>query len=560
MMISLLGLCPLILPTPLPAPETLVESPRVELLDNQQLGEALQKLAGEHADKTSLLTLCRTGAGNRVQLLRISAGEETDGRPAILLVAALDGTRAYTSSVALDHARSLLAGYGEDEAITSLLDNTTLYVVPRANPDVAGERFRPPLLEQQASGRGIDNDRDGRLGEDAPEDLDGDGLILSMRVRDPEGEWMEDPADPRVMIKADRKKGERGVYRLHVEGRDSDGDEEVNEDSPLDAVLNRNFPCLWEEHAGRAGLYPTSEPEVLALADFVLKHEEIAVVISYGALGNLVEKPEAIKKGKRGSESPGTLDGDLDLMKFMGKSYREITKNKAKGSQDEAGSFESWCYQYRGLLTLRMDLWAAPAKEWKKPKTEEGAEEVEVIKPSEMALRLQWLEENGRAQKFHPWKAFDHPELGSVEIGGLEPYSLIEPTGLELDAIADAHLPFLLEVNQRLPRVVIAECKAIKLGEELYRIEAVIENNSLMPLQTASAENTQTIRPARLSIALPSGAELLGGKVQELVRELKGLGGRKESSWLVKTSDPGTVRISVDTPNAGTAQTQPEVN
>src|SRR5262249_35002174 len=134
----------------------------------------------------------------------------------------------------------------------------------------------------------VDDDRDGRMGEDPPSDVNGDGIVSWIRVKDPDGEWKEDPTDPRALVKADRAKGERGVYKLWPEGRDSDHDEKVAEDAPLDARVDGNFPAGWEQHTPAAGVFPTDEPEARGLCEFVLQHTGLSLVVVYDAQDDLV--------------------------------------------------------------------------------------------------------------------------------------------------------------------------------------------------------------------------------------------------------------------------------
>ena len=206
--------------------------------------------------------------------------------------------------------------YGNNDAVTAFLDETTVYVLPRANPDAAEARFTSPRFELQSGGRGVDNDRDGRSGEDGPSDVNGDGMIVSMRVLDPEGTWILDPTDARALVEADPKKGERGQYKLHVEGRDADGDERVAEDPARDTQLNRNFSSGWNEHAAHSGLFPSDEPEVQALMEFVLQLEDLALVVCYGGPDNLVGEPETVKDDaplRMRVPPAGILQSDADV-------------------------------------------------------------------------------------------------------------------------------------------------------------------------------------------------------------------------------------------------------
>ena len=604
-----IGLCAA---TPLLLPLHATEENELELLDHQALTAALAELGSAHSDVASVRSLGSSREGRSIDIVELGP-ERTPGKPAILLVAGLDGPDVFDSSVALEHVRRLASGYGNDNSITALLDTTTILIVPRANPDAAEGRWATPLHERELGGRGVDNDRDGRAGEDPPSDVDGDGLILEMRVEDPEGTWIVDPTDERVLIKADRKEGQEGKYRVWTEGRDFDGDERIAEDPAMDTRMNRNFPSGWEEHAADAGLFPSDEPEVRALMELVMARDDIALVLCYGAPENLVEKPKSVKDNARSVMSippAGMLESDANDLGLLAKLYKEATTNEAKRKSGDAGSFQRWAYDHRGLLTLSAVLWEMPEK-WTEPKaagdeaddaeaeeapedaSEESAEEPDAEepspeadapedagsknkrkgakagkkdgkkkdepKPSMAAKHLKWIDGSKESWRFVEWKSFEHPELGPVEIGGFTPYALREPPRSEWSAIAEREFDFLSQLPERLARLELAECVATGLGGNLWRLEVAVENHSLLPLQSRSARRTRTIRPARLMLELPAGAELLGGQTRELISSLPGSGGREELVWLVRTDRPAELEVSIDSVNAGGATVRPEV-
>src|SRR6185503_11696796 len=164
-------------------------------------------------------------------------------------------------------------------------------------------------------------DHDGLVDEDGPDDLNGDGLITSMRIEDPEGEFILDPTDSRLLIKADKTKGEKGVWRLLSEGRDNDHDDEWNEDGPGGVNFNRNFPYNYKFFAPWAGLHQVSEIETRALADFVVAHPNIGIVFTFGAADNLIQTLKSEAGGKR----PPTAisDDDIPYYRELGKAWRE---------------------------------------------------------------------------------------------------------------------------------------------------------------------------------------------------------------------------------------------
>ncbi len=122
----------------------------------------------------------------------------------------------------------LATKYGSDALVTEALDHFSYYVIPRVNPDGA-ETYLTGTTPKNPNPR--DNDGDGRFDEDPPEDVNGDGIISYMRIRDPNGPLCTHPEDPRLMVA--RKGGEPGQWRMiGREGRDNDGDGQVNEDEP----------------------------------------------------------------------------------------------------------------------------------------------------------------------------------------------------------------------------------------------------------------------------------------------------------------------------------------
>lgn len=571
------------------------EPQALESLPHAELSRALRELRDAHPELCELLAVGHSRAGRPIEALRIRAGTEDDGRPAILLVAGLEGPMAYTSALALHHAQGLLAGHGESEDIRALLEGTTLYILPRANPDACEARHGAPLAERRASGQGFDTDRDGRLGEDDVSDVDGDGIVAWMRYEDPEGTWIEDPTDPRVLVEATRASGQRGRWKLVREGLDDDGDGAIGEDALLDAEVNRNFPHAFEEHTPRAGLFATSEPESRALCDFVLAHPEIALVVCYGETMNVAKDPRAAPEGGRGTRGRlpprEVLAEDAVWLGELGRRYREVTGNRAQGSEDDAGTFQGWAYHHRGLATLAIRPFeiplpgerparagrtpAAPTPEAPEgepppseaapetapgevPATEPPPQAPPAQKPSDDARRLAWLAAQGVTDAHLGWTPFEHPDLGPIEIGGLRPYAFSEPPAALGAQLAEKHLGFLVSLGPLLARPRLVEVRARELAPGLVELGAVLENGALLPLETAAGRRARARRPARVDLLLPEGARIVAGPPFELVRELAGVGGRRELRWLVRGAAPADLALALDSDHAGRARARAE--
>lgn len=544
---------------------------RIDVLDSSALSRAMEAITSAHPSEVATLPVGISRGGRRIDALRVARGKITPGRPAILVVAALDAELAWTSDLVLDEARELVARAESDEKTRLFLETTTLYLVPRANPDAAENRTKSPRGEVRATAIGVDDDRDGRNGEDGPADVDGDGVIGWMRVLDPEGEWIEDPTDPRVLVKADASKGQRGRWKLLLESRDADGDGEAGEDPPNDGVVNRNFPQGWVEHATESGRYPTECPEARALADFVLLHPDIALVVTYGMLEGLAEKPKVKEDGGRRSANPS--DGipaiDADIYAELGRRWKALGGASTKNDSRDAGTFQAWIQAQRGLWTVNIAPWSVPldekapekpadkdaAKSAEKPADSKKADEP---KPSDDAKRLRWFDAHAESNGFRPWTRIEHPDYAHVEVGGFAPFAMYEPPPETRAEIADEARAFLVELGSTLPRVTVREVVARSLGADTWRIEAVIANESLLPLQSALAKRARSLRPARVRLEFGEGASLVAGPREELVSDLAGSGGRRELAWIVRAPSIDRITIAIDTDSAGSVRVVPE--
>ncbi|KKK64612.1 hypothetical protein LCGC14_2982430, partial [marine sediment metagenome] len=255
-----------------------------------------------------------------------------------------------------------------DPSLRKLLGRLTVYVIPRPAPDACEAFFRQPFDERSGNERPRDDDHDGQLDEDGPDDLNGDGLITMMRVEDPTGSYMPHPDDARVMIEADPAKGQQGRYRLFVEGYDNDKDEQQGEDPAGGVALNRNFTFRYPYFGQGAGPHQISEPETRAVADFAFSHPNIAAVLSFTPEDNLM------KPWKPKSDEPtsgiitAVLSDDAAYLDHLAEQYAEIHGGEDPPESPKGeGSLSEWAYFHYGR-------WSLGCRGWWIPKVETEAE------------------------------------------------------------------------------------------------------------------------------------------------------------------------------------------
>jgi len=166
-------------------------------------------------------------------------GQKSKSLPAVMVVANLEGTNPLASEAAL-YLCHLIIDKPE------VRKDKSWYILPVGNPDAAVKYFSKPLVKDARNSQPFNDDKDEKVDEDGLEDLNGDGLITMMRVKDPEGQWLPVPGEPRLMKKADWSKGEKGIYKIYTEGIDNDGDGQYNEDGPGGVDIGLNFPHLFK--------------------------------------------------------------------------------------------------------------------------------------------------------------------------------------------------------------------------------------------------------------------------------------------------------------------------
>lgn len=520
----------------------------------------------------TLESLGRTLGQREVYLLKIGTAK-LDDKPAILIVGSVHPPHLAGSELAVRLARRLVAGAGTDKAVRKILDRLSFYVIPRPAPDACEAFFRLPYVERSGNQRPVDDDRDGELDEDGPDDLNGDGWITMMRVADPSGPYMPHPADARVLIQADPKRDERGCYSLYVEGRDNDEDEQQGEDPAGGAAFNRNFTFRYPYFEQGAGPNQVSEVETRAVADFALSHPNVAVVLTFTPEDNLMRpwKPGPSVESQKIPDA--LLSDDAPYFDFVAEAYRKIHGGEHPPESPRGqGSFSEWAYFHYGRWSFACRGWwvtkieADATKEEEEPSGKEGpAEQSSENDPTQKKPpeekrgldelnALRWFARE-KVDGFVPWKRIKHRDFPGkrVEVGGFKPFLRLNPPADRLEPLAEKHWQFVGRLVELLPRIVIRETKVEPLGGGVWRVKAVVVNEGYLP--TMSQMGRTTRRPHRLQIALqlPEGVSLATGHPRVQLSPLAGHGGKAEQTWLVLAPEAGptSLQIRVWSPSVG---------
>ena len=541
---------------------------RAETYDTHQgLTRRLGHLARKHSDIVRLQALAESLAGRKVWLAELGVGteEQRKSRPALLVVAGIEGNDLVGSASVCSWIEGLIANSGGDPNVARLLETTTIYAVPRLNPDAAEHFFAAPQRETSVNGKPRDDDHDALVDEDGPEDLNGDGLVTSMRVEDPEGRYILDPQEDRLLIEADPLKGEVGRWRLLSEGIDDDHDELWNEDGIGGVNFNRNFPFNQDFFAPDAGVHPVCEAETRALADFIVAHPNIGIVLTYGLADNLLKAPEEAKEDPGRGEPLTAIDGnDAPLYQALGEFYREtLGLDKELEGASERGTFSDWMYFHRGRLSLAARPWSpklamALTEDKEKSEPEEKPDKDKGKKKDdkddrgkEQREQLAWFDEHA-PDAFRPWQSFDHPDFPGqrVEIGGYAPFALTNPPESMLHDLADTQGRFLTELLDRLPRIGLRRIKCTHVGESIFEIALHVKNTGFLPTILAHGERTREVHPTRVVLDVRPEQVLSGTRITYLP-VIAGSGGAAEARWTIHAPEQSEIHFQVVSMLAG---------
>jgi murein tripeptide amidase MpaA len=508
-----------------------------------------------------------------------ATGADED-KPALWVDGNIHASEVSPSTACLYLIDRLLTGYGSAPApccaaggsaqITRCLDTRAFYICPRVNPDGAEWALAdvPKIIRSSTRPYPYDEAPIGGLVE---EDMDGDGRMLSMRILDPNGAWKACPEEPRLLVRRDPIETGGTYYRLLPEGRIEDYDGVTIPIQPrkerLD--LNRNFPLDWRQEYEQkgAGPYPTSEPEVRNLAHFIAAHPNLTGGVAFHTYSGALLRPYDDRPDEKFPAE------DLWTYTKLGEKGTELTGYPAVSvyhdfryhpNQVITGGFDVWLYEHLGLFAWTVEIWS--------PQRQAGIEEYKFIDwyrehPLEDDLKmLKWSDEVLEGKGYVGWYAYEHPQLGAVELGGWDRmYAFRNPprqfVEREIAPFAD-WLVWLLMIS---PRLALYEASAMPLGEDAYRVRLVVHNTGWLPSYvTKKALEKKVVRGLVAEIELPEGATLETGKPREELGQLEGRAykpampdddegtdDRAKVEWVVRASAGSAVKLVARHQRAG---------
>jgi hypothetical protein len=243
--------------------------------------------------------------------------------------------------------------------------------------------------------------------------------------------------------------------------------------------------------------------------------------------------------------------------------YEDFTPDKSKARH---GSLKDWVYEEKGIICFSTELWDL---ERTAGVPKEGYYNLGPRDAATQRLVFDWVLEHVGDKGFREWEAFDHPQLGPVEIGGMVYiWSYRNPPGKLLEEICHNNVMFNLRHAAAAPRILVDEIRAEALGSGLHKVTAIVSNHGYLPTNLSDvAVQNGVAKPVTITLEC-NGAELV---MNPNTVELGNLAGRNERryaysnwgqqwsavtkkvEWLVQSSAPqASVTVTAASEKGGT--------
>ena len=549
--------------------------------NHAELTGLLRSFEAQRPDLVALSAIGSSYEGREVWLATVTnqASGPHHEKPALFVEANIHASEVTASTAALHLLDRLVGGYGGDERVTRALDTRCFYVVARADPDGAELALaaRPRFIRSSARPWPRRRPADGLV----EEDMDGDGRVLTMRIPDRHGPWRPSTEDSRLLVaRAPDDPGGDGCYRLLPEGRVHNFDGVlVPVAPPLEGLdLNRQFPMEWRpdgEQPG-SGPYPTSEPEVRALAQAVAERPNICAYLAYHTAGGAHLRPYATHPDDHFPTE------DLRLYTEVGRRATALTGYRAVSVYHDfrsdpkkvpTGGSDDWTYDHLGILSWTTEFWS--------PLPKAGITEYRLLdwfrdhRPEDEMALLRWCDATlGPGVGYVDWYPYQHPQLGPVELGGWDYFRVwTNPPAALIEAEIEPHADFALLQLLMSPRLELHSATVDEVGPGLWRVRLVVRNTGWLATNvTQRALERDAVRPVEAEIVLPSGASLAAGAARVELGQLTGRADKQNSlyagdpttdwamaEWVVRAPTPGAIRVEARHPRAGVVRAELEV-
>lgn len=229
------------------------------------------------------------------------------------------------------------------------------------------------------------------------------------------------------------------------------------------------------------------------------------------------------------------------------------------------GAADDWMYDHQGILSFTVEMWDLPRHAGARGYAEHGVRGLMKLIDSEREEDwrkiMAFVDQKVGVDGIFPWTPFYHPDLGPVEIGGIDPKFVIQNPPLAfLEEECERVGRFLTILGLSTAELDLPSLTVEKKGKNIYRIAALVTNRGFLP--TSSTQKGGTMKRNQGLVARLDGTyHMVSGESPQYLGHLNGYGSvdqgePPESSqiqieWVVEADPGSTLLVSVSTPKGG---------
>ena len=253
------------------------------------------------------------------------------------------------------------------------------------------------------------------------------------------------------------------------------------------------------------------------------------------------------------------IDGNIHAGEVTGypcaSVYDAFPEFDERGRRSTSGGFIEWTYEHLGMFSFATELWDLQSRAGIDRPANDAMRVVREQTEEDGLKQLKFNDESLDGEGFEPWRAFEHPQLGKVELGGWKSKQMRQNAPPQfLRDECECNAAFTLRQAAMTSRLTVSDVEVEKMAEDLFVVRAMVANDGYLPSNgSAMAVRNNIARPVEVEI---EGAEVVMGKPKQEIGHLMGRSANRGMlmmfgmakvenerlvEWLVRGSGPVTI-------------------
>jgi hypothetical protein len=233
-----------------------------------------------------------------------------------------------------------------------------------------------------------------------------------------------------------------------------------------------------------AGSFPLSEPESRAVVEFTSARPEIFAWLNLHTFGGVYIRPRGDAPDKKMNPDDLALFRQIEQWGEQFGGYPTVSGfEEFLYSPDKPihGDMADYGYHQRGCIAYVCELWDIFNQlgfQRKKPFIDNYSH----LSHEQLEQLGRWDQEHNHSRVVRPWVRCEHPQLGSVEVGGVDPrVGIVNPPYERLAEVCGRQSATFLRVASLSPKLAFAKIESEPLAEGLTRLWVTVENQGYLP-------------------------------------------------------------------------------